>query len=176
MAFQTLLTIGLLTQMDLLTHSHWIKANGSIQITTVTVIISNISTVKLFASLTAVIVAERLSALLRLTAGVVLTATRTVGLTQPIRGWLAQVATVMPGQWTTRSGTMLTVMAEAIIHSERLQMFAQAKQVHRLAHPLVVTAGAVLIPMVTDGQTSVMHSFTSQPNGETQTGTASVMM
>jgi hypothetical protein len=82
----------------------------------------------------------------------------------------------MLGQWTTRNGTMLTVMAEAITHSEQLQMFAQAKQVHRSAHPLAGTAGVALIPMVTAGQTSVMHSSTSQPNGETQTVMVSAMM
>ena len=110
------------------------------------------------------------------TAGVALKATKKAGQTQPILGWPVPVETAMLGQWIIHSGTTLTVMAEAITHSDQLQMFAQAKQVHRLAHPLAVTAGVALIPMVTDGQTSVMHSFTSQPNGETQTGTASVMM
>jgi hypothetical protein len=165
--FQTPQMIGLHILTDSLMRSRLTKANGSTLTTTATATISNISMVRRSASLTAATVAEPHLELRPSTAGVALTATKTAGQTQPILGWPAPVETAMLGQWIIHSGTTLTVMAEAITHSDQLQMFAQAKQVHRLAHPLAVIAGVALIPMVTDGQTSVMHSFTSQLNGET---------
>ena len=57
-------------------------------------------------------------------------------------------------------------MAVEIIRVGPPQMCVQTKQEPPLDLLREVTAGAVLTPMVMAGRTSVMPSFTNQPNGE----------
>ncbi len=71
----------------------------------------------------------------------------------------------MRGQMTLLSGTIETVMDEAITLVELLQMFARMYQVPLKVLLLVATVGVAMIPMETAGQTKETSSLMSRLNG-----------
>jgi hypothetical protein len=145
-------TIGLLIQLDLLMLSRMMRVSGTIPMTMDTAIISSILTVRRFVLLIVAMVAEPPKVRRHSTAGDVQTVMKTVGLTQPVRGWQVQVEKAMLGQWTARNGTILMAMDAATILLEQPQMFVRVKQELQLALHPVETAGVVQIPMAMVGR------------------------
>ena len=72
----------------------------------------------------------------------------------------------MLGPKLRRSGTIEMATAEEIIHGVQQLMYALTSREHRLAQPLVGTAGVAMILMGMVGQTKVIDSPMSQLNGE----------
>jgi len=89
------------------------------------------------------------------------------GQTQRPTGWQARVEWAMLGQKIPLSGTILTVMAEAIIQWALPQMFVQTLLELPSGLLPVETDGVARTLTVMDGQTLGTLLFTNRPNGET---------
>jgi hypothetical protein len=166
MVFPIQPTIGLHTPLGLQTPSLRMKASGMTPMMMAMETTSSILTDKRFVTPTVAMVVEPQKGPRLSTVGAVPTVTKTDGLTQQTHGLPVRVAGATLGQWTPHNGMISMVMAVETIRVGPPQMCVQTKQEPPSDLLLEVTDGAVLTPMVMAGRTSVMPSFTNQPNGE----------